>query len=101
MKRLFSAVCIVFLITGVNSVTGQSVENITQIRFGSSGDPLNGLTVTWRSKGTADKIAWGYTTNFEQGEFQGLKREQKTNILFDYTFPALSADSTMEVCIFP
>jgi predicted MPP superfamily phosphohydrolase len=100
MKRLFSIVCIVFLITRINSVAGQSVENITQIRFGSSGDPLNGLTVTWASIGTADKIAWGYTTNFEQGEFQGLKRDQNTRILFDYTFPDLLADSAIHYALF-
>ena len=118
MKWLFLTICIVLLITGVNSVTGQSLiekgsewkylddgsdqdtENITQIRFGSSGDPLNGLTVTWKSRGIADKIAWGYTTNFEEGEFQGLKRDHKTSILFDYTFPVLSANSTIHYALY-
>ena len=118
MKWLFLTICIVLLITGVNSVTGQSLiekgsewkylddgsdqdtENITQIRFGSSGDPLNGLTVTWKSRGTADKITWGYTINFEEGEFQGLKRDHKTSILFDYAFPALSANSTIHYALY-
>lgn len=48
-----------------------TVPNISQIRFGSTGDPLNGLTLTWKGSGTADKISWGYTTVHEKGVFPG------------------------------
>ncbi len=43
------------------STNNVQIKNISHIRFGSTGDPLNGLTVTWKSRGTSDSIAWGYT----------------------------------------
>jgi len=76
------------------------IKNLSQIRFGSSGDPLNGLTVTWKSRGTSDSISWGYTVIHEEGEFQGIRRDQKTDILFDYVFPALTAGSTIHYALF-
>jgi hypothetical protein len=79
----------------------EPIKNISQIRFGSTGDPLNGLTVTWKSRGTSDSIAWGYTTNLEEGEFEGFKRENTFGIImFDYTFPSLTADSTIYYALF-
>jgi predicted MPP superfamily phosphohydrolase len=70
------------------------------IRFGSTGDPLNGLTVTWRSGGTSDSIAWGYTTNLEEGVYHGFKRDHASGIMFDYTFTSLTAASTIHYAIF-
>lgn len=116
MKRLSFSVWIVLLITGINPFFGQSmitkgwdfeistsivsVNSISQIRFGSTGNPLNGLTITWKSSGNADKITWGYTTKHEKGEFSGIKRNQGTNILFDYAFPSLTAGSTIYYALF-
>ncbi|MFC2116640.1 metallophosphoesterase [Bacteroidota bacterium] len=70
---------------------------IKHIRFGSTGDPLNGLTVTWKSGGASDSIAWGYTTNLEEGVYHGLK---KGGSMFDYTFPSLTAASTIHYALF-
>ncbi|MCK4921017.1 MAG: Ig-like domain-containing protein, partial [Bacteroidales bacterium] len=78
-----------------------TVENISQVRFGSTGDPLNGLTVTWNNSGTSDSIAWGYTANHLEGSFAGSIRENKFGIpVFDYTFPSLSAGSTIHYALF-
>jgi hypothetical protein len=76
------------------------IKNITQIRFGSSGDPLNGLTITWNSRGTADSIAWGYSTDLEQGVFACTKREHAAVTLFDYSFPALASSSIIHYVLF-
>ncbi len=58
------------------------------IRFGSSDSPLNGLTITWRNTGPADRIKWGYTNTYERGESAGTKRTNYTDNQFDYIFPS-------------
>jgi len=58
------------------------------IRFGSSGNPLNGLTISWRNVGTSDKIRWGYLSSYEKGEFSGTRRTIYTDNQFDYVFPS-------------
>jgi predicted MPP superfamily phosphohydrolase len=118
MRRLIITCSLFLIIIGINIYAGQSLSikssywnypdnrlegdtlNIDHIRFGSSGNPLNGLTITWSSMGTADKISWGYTTDFEQGEHDGLKREINGRVLFDYTFPVLSANSIIHYSLF-
>ena len=82
------------------STSTAPIKNISQIHFGSTGDPLNGLTITWKGRGSSDSIAWGYTTNLEEGEFEGLKRMQNTGILYDFTFPAITAGSTIHYALF-
>lgn len=75
--------------------------NTSQIRFGSTGDPLDGITVTWKSIGLSDSIAWGYTANLEEGEFEAFKRENTFGTInFDYTFPTLIANSTISYSLF-
>ena len=64
MKKLCTLWAILLFI-GVDPADGQT--SITHIRFGSTGDPLNGLTIAWNGLGTEDKIAWGYTTNANCG----------------------------------
>ncbi len=70
---------------------------IKQIRWGSSGDPLNGLTVTWSNNGAADSIKWGYTATFEKGKFLGTKRTGYASgvSFFKYVFPAVTASTTI------
>jgi hypothetical protein len=74
-----------------------SKATINQIRWGSSGDPLHGLTVTWSSSGSADSVKWGYTTSFEKGSFVGTKRAGYTSGIsfFKYQFPTVTASSTI------
>jgi hypothetical protein len=58
------------------------------IRWGTSNDFLNGLTVTWNGSGTADSIQWGYTNAFEKGKFIAVKRAATpiTGSIFHYDF---------------
>ncbi len=81
------------------SASTVAVENITHIRFGSTGDPLNGLTIAWKGQGTADSIAWGYTSGLENGKFSGVKSTSITGTRFEYTFPVLTAGSTVHYAI--
>ncbi len=62
---------------------------ISQIRWGSTGDPLNGLNISWSNSGTGDSIKWGYTSSYETGKFSGLRRNGYTSgqYFFTYTFP--------------
>jgi len=70
---------------------------ITQIRWGSTADPLNGLTITWSNTGTKDSIKWGYTTKFEKGSFVSTSRTGYTSgtLFFKYTFPSVTGSSTI------
>ncbi len=69
--------------------------SVEHIRFGSSLNPLNGLTVTWKSEGINDTIKWGYTNLYEMGLSPGLKRAGYEDYFYDYNFPSLKADSTI------
>lgn len=68
---------------------------IKHIRWGSSGDPLNGLTVTWRNNGQTDSISWGYTNSYEKGVFSGIKRTGYSESFFNYTFPTVTPGSAI------
>jgi len=68
---------------------------INHIRWGTSKNPLEGLTVTWQSAGNTDLIKWGYTSSFEQGTFSGVGRSGYSGTFFDYKFPILNADATL------
>ena len=68
---------------------------IQQIRWGSTGDPLNGLTVTWRNTGTHDSIQWGYSSAMTNGTFEGMRRNGYTDFFFNYAFPPVASDSTI------
>jgi hypothetical protein len=75
--------------------TGAATSLIKHIRWGSYGDPLNGLTVTWRNIGSADQIKWGYTTNYEQGTFSATQRSGYADNFFKYTFPSVTPNVTI------
>jgi len=68
---------------------------IQQIRWGSTGDPLNGLTITWRNTGIHDSIRWGYNSSMTNGTYAGIKRNGYTDFFFNYTFPPVTANSTI------
>ncbi len=70
---------------------------ISQIRWGSSGDPLTGLTITWSNNGTGDSIKWGYTTSFEKGKFKSTSRTGYTSgtLFFKYVFPTVTPSTTI------
>jgi PKD repeat protein len=79
---------------------GSPVGQVSNIRFGSTGGPLNGLTVTWQNAYGADRIKWGYTPSFEQGEFATARRSDYSDYLYDYTFPTVQANATIYYSIY-
>ena len=92
MKKI--AIILVLITLGMHCIA------IQQIRWGSSGDPLNGLTITWRNTGTHDSIRWGYTSSMDNGTFAGVRRNGYTNYFFNYTFPSVVSDSTIYYKLF-
>ncbi len=70
------------------------------IHWGSTGNPQNGLTVTWQSTGASDQIKWGYTISYEQGTFGGLRRNGYSAYLYDYTFSTVNTNSIIHYSIF-
>ncbi len=116
MKHLFNKLnfykvfALILAILFVNIVFAQQLTNknvhetlssaISQIHFGSSNDPLHGLTITWKSSGSNDSITWGYTDAFEKGTFSGAKRDGNEKYFYDYEFPALNAKDTIHYKIY-
>ncbi len=71
---------------------------IKSIRWGSSGDPLSGLTITWTNTGANDSIKWGYSASLEQGSKIALKRTNAANTLeffCSYAFNNVTPNATI------
>jgi hypothetical protein len=65
---------------------------IDHVHFGSTGNPLQGLTVTWRGNYSHCRIKWGYTESYEKGSVDVGGRidfGDKDYYLFDYRFSDL------------
>jgi hypothetical protein len=94
-KSLLSLLFITFSIINTQAT-------ISQIRWGTTGDPLNGLTVTWSNTGTKDSIKWGYTTSYEKGKFVSTSRTGYTSgtLFFKYTFPTVTGSSTIYYALY-
>jgi hypothetical protein len=86
-----------FSLTGNTTAVASAIK---QIRWGSTSNPLEGLTITWRNIGTADKIKWGYTNTYEQGTFSGIVRNGYADKFFKYTFPTVTPDATIYYRLF-
>ena len=84
----------------INAEASGTSVYINQIHFGSTSDPLNGLTITWKSYGASDTIEWGYSDSYEMGKFPGVQRNAPAGSYFNYSFPSLKADSTIHYRIF-
>ncbi len=69
------------------------------IHWGSTNDPLHGLVVSWQSSESSSKIKWGYTTSYEQGPFNGVRRDNYSGYLYDYSFPTVNESSTIHYSI--
>ena len=82
--------------------------SVTQkhIRWGTTKNPLEGLTVSWTNStaATTDQIKWGYTTTYEQGTSNVTSRSgysSSTNKFFSFTFPGvLTANTTIYYSLF-
>ena len=84
-------------------LSNQLLFSQDHIHWGSTGDPLNGLTITWHASNlssTGDQFKWGYTSSYEQGSFYVDHRDDYNGYLFDYTFPPLIAESTIHYKIY-
>lgn len=87
---------------------GNLTAPITQkhIRWGTTKDPLEGLTIAWTNSTTAttDQIKWGYTTNYEQGTINVTSRagySTAINKFYSYTFPGvLTSNATIYYSLF-
>ena len=95
MKRIHFYILVFFLFSSEIVFSAN-----TFIRWGSTGDPLNGLTVTWKNTGTTDQIKWGLTNTYEKGTFTPAKRTAYTGYFFDYTFPSMTAATTIHYQIY-
>ncbi len=89
MKRIFLTAVMIAAIAVAQAA-------VSQIRWGTTVDAFNGLTITWSNTGSSDSIAWGYTTAFERGTFVGTSRSgYSTAGFFAYRFPTLTPASTI------
>lgn len=91
MKKILA---LVFLCGILNA---QDIENI---HFGSYRNPLNGLTVTWKSFGENDSIKWGYTNRYEMAKSGAIRRNNYEGYLYDFSFPVVKAQSDLYYSVF-
>ena len=88
-----------------NTTTAPSVTQ-KHIRWGTTKNPLEGLTLSWTNATTAttDQIKWGYTTTYEQGTSNVTSRSgysSSANKFFSFTFPGvLTASTTIYYALF-
>lgn len=73
---------------------------VSDIRFGSINDPLNGVAISWNSEGNTDSISWGYTPDLEQGGSLATKSSSITGTRFEYLFPVLEGGKTVYYAMF-
>ncbi len=74
---------------------------IKDIRWGSSGGPLTGLTITWSNSISKDSIKWGYNNTFEQGTFPAASRAGNGGGFFlKYVIASASPSSTIYYKLF-
>jgi len=111
-KYIYSFLLLSFILITVKSLGQETIKKtnpvfstkltaqVKYIHFGSTSDPINGLTITWRSKGDKDSIRWGYTNTYEKGKYLGVKRDAYEDYFFDYKFPALNANDTIHYIIY-
>jgi hypothetical protein len=88
---------VIFTLTLLFGLSSLAHATISQIRWGTATDPLNGLTLTWSNKGTADSMKWGYTSSYEKGSFKGTRRSgyASSTYFFKYVFPTVTASTTI------
>jgi predicted phosphodiesterase len=92
MKKVYIFLSLMFL-------AGHLLSGQTKFHWTSTGNPLNGLTLSWASKGAADTIRWGYTPSFEQGKFPGKRKLNYSGYWYDYTFPVVMPSATIHYSI--
>lgn len=85
----------------IGNTTPPIATNIKHIRWGTTNNPLEGLTITWTNTAaaTTDQIRWGYTTAYEMGATNAVRRNgysAAANRFFSFSFPGtLNANATI------
>jgi hypothetical protein len=87
-----------FFLIALGSLSAQIT--VTDYRFGSTGDPLTGLSVSWNSDGDTDSIAWGHTEELEKGITLASKSSSITGTRFEYIFPVLEGGQQVYYAVF-
>ncbi len=82
------------------SLTAHFDLNIRFIHFGSKGNPLKGMRITWRDDTGNDSIKWGYNTSYSQGQYKAISRELYSDSLYEYSFPTLTPSSVIHYSIY-
>ena len=84
----------------VNSITAP----INSLHWGSIGDPLNGLTLSWTnahvSDNQVDSIKWGYTEEYSEGIFVPGITDIWGRDMFSYQFPSLIGDTVIHYAVY-
>ena len=80
-------------------MSSTNVTSQTNIRWGTTKNPLEGLTIAWTNTtaSTTDQIKWGYTVAYEKGISNVTSRagySAATNKFFSFTFPGVLTSST-------
>lgn len=91
---------ILFVIVLSIQSTNLTHAEVSQIHFGSTNTPHEGVTITWTNYGEQDHIQWGYTSSLEMGNYPGSRRTFASKVLFDYTFPILLSDTLIYYSIY-
>ena len=100
-QRTASSSDISFNLELIGNTSPPITTNTKHIRWGTTNNPLQGLTITWSNLTTAstDQIKWGYTTAYEMGTTNASSRNgysAAVNKFFSFTFPGtLTANTTI------
>ncbi len=84
----------------IGNITAPPVPTAQKhIRWGTTKNPLEGLTISWTNStsATTDQIKWGYTTAYEKGTTNVASRAgyaAATNKFFSFTFPEVLTPNT-------
>lgn len=75
------------------------------LHWGSTGDPLNGLTVSWTNvhdydNNIIDSIKWGYTDEYAEGTFVPELNNLSDKDLNSYQFPSLIEDTVIHYSVY-
>jgi hypothetical protein len=68
---------------------------VKNLHWGSKNNPLNGVTISWVNNSLASKIKWGYSQNYEMGEYAAVRKPNYLYYLYEYSFPTLTANAVV------
>jgi predicted phosphodiesterase len=75
------------------------VTGPANIHWGTKHNTLRGVTITWYSSQPDDSIRWGYSSEYEYGEYAGKRSDDGYRYLYHFTFPPLKPLSKIHYSI--